>query len=211
METTLIYEIIGYVASVLVAVSLMMSKIVQLRIVNMIGAAIFSLYGVLIGSVPVAGMNAFIVLVNIYYLTQIYSSVEYFKLLRVPADSEYLKAFLNFYRDQISQFQPGYEPGFRDDDLNVFVLRDMVPAGLLVGSLDKEGTLSVELDFVTPKYRDFKIGRFLFEENPGFFREKRVKKIVAKSGSEKHNQYLEAMGFIRKSGSDEEYQLQLAG
>ena len=42
METYVIYEIIGYVASVLVAVSLMMSKIVQLRIVNLIGAATFS-------------------------------------------------------------------------------------------------------------------------------------------------------------------------
>ena len=82
METTVIYEIIGYVASLLVAISLMMSNIIQLRIVNMIGAATFSVYGILIGSIPVAGMNGFIVFINIYYLTKIYSAVEYFRFLR---------------------------------------------------------------------------------------------------------------------------------
>ena len=49
-----------------------------LRIVNMIGAATFAVYGYLIGSWPVAGMNAFIVLINVYFLLQIYRSSEYF-------------------------------------------------------------------------------------------------------------------------------------
>ena len=122
LETTFIYELIGYAASLLVAVSLMMSNIIQLRIVNMIGAAIFSLYGILIGSIPVAAMNGFIVLVNIYYLTQIYSAVEYFQILRISAESEYLKTFLNFYQDQINVFQPEFYSKFREDDLNIFVL-----------------------------------------------------------------------------------------
>jgi len=68
METHLIYELIGYAASLLVAISLMMSAIVKLRVVNMIGAFTFAIYGVLIGSIPVAAMNGFIVLINIYFL-----------------------------------------------------------------------------------------------------------------------------------------------
>lgn len=196
METTFIYELIGYAASVLVAVSLMMSKIVQLRVVNMIGAATFSLYGVLIGSIPVAGMNGFIVLINIYYLAKIYTADEYFKLLKVAPGSEYLNAFIDFYKQQMITFQPDFSPD-KIHPFNLFVLRNMVPAGLLKGNLNKEGVLSVDLDFVLPEYRDFKIGSFLYDEKLDFFRKEGVKMIVASSGSEKHNEYLEEMGFIR--------------
>ncbi|MDN3653144.1 uroporphyrinogen decarboxylase [Thalassotalea ponticola] len=65
-------ELFGFVASVVVAVSLMMKNIVHLRIANMIGCAMFSAYGFIIGSLPVGCMNAFIMFVNIYYLTKMY-------------------------------------------------------------------------------------------------------------------------------------------
>jgi|AntRauTorcE11897_2_1112592.scaffolds.fasta_scaffold03273_5 hypothetical protein len=209
LETTFIYELIGYAASLLVAVSLMMSNIIQLRIVNMIGAAIFSLYGILIGSIPVAAMNGFIVLVNIYYLTQIYSAVEYFQILRISAESEYLKTFLNFYQDQINVFQPEFYSKFREDDLNIFVLRDMIPAGLLVGNLTDHGDLVVELDFVVPQFRDFKVGKFLFEDNKAFFSDKGIERIIALPGNQKHNDYLEEMGFELENTGKQHYQLSL--
>ena len=207
METSLVYEIVGYAASVLVAISLMMSNIIQLRIVNMIGAATFSVYGILIGSIPVAGMNGFIVLINIYYLTQIYSDVEYFQILKVSKDSEYLETFLNFYQDQIVVFQPDFHSITSEDDLNIFVLRDMVPAGLLVGNIEERNKLVVKLDFVVPQYRDFKIGKFLFDENRSYFREKGIKEIVAAPGNNKHNQYLEEMGFELAENGDKQYRL----
>lgn len=199
METTFIYELIGYAASVLVAISLMMSKIVKLRIMNLIGSVTFSLYGVLIGSIPVAGMNGFIVLINIYYLTKIYTADEYFKLLKVTPGSEYLQAFIDFYEKQMKTFQPDFSPE-ATNQLNVFVLRDMVPAGLLMGNLNTEGVLSVNLDFVLPQYRDFKIGSFLFDEKVDFFRSEGVEKIVANPGNDQHNKYLEEMGFHQKDG-----------
>lgn len=204
METTFVYELIGYIASVLIAVSLMMSNIIKLRVVNLVGAAAFCLYGVLILSVPVAAMNGFIVLINIYYLTKIYFTVEYFQLLKVSAESEYLKTFLKFYEEQIEMFQPGYQAEARVEDLNLFILRDMIPAGLLIGNLQNSGKLIVELDFVVPQYRDFKVGKFIFEENADFFRDRDVYEIIAKPGNKKHNHYLEEMGF---SKAGEEYKL----
>jgi hypothetical protein len=120
-----------------------------------------------------------------------------------------MKTFLNFYQDQINVYQPDFYSRFREDDLNIFVLRDMVPAGLLVGNLNKDGTLVVELDFVVPQYRDFKVGKFLFEENKTFFNEEGIEQIVAKPGSQKHNEYLEEMGFNLKGTGKQQYQLTL--
>ncbi|MBI3163860.1 MAG: YgjV family protein, partial [Chloroflexi bacterium] len=72
MEATLIYELVGYVGSVLVAVSLMMKSLLRLRVINLVGALFFVLYGLLIGALPVAFLNALIVGVNVYYLAQMW-------------------------------------------------------------------------------------------------------------------------------------------
>lgn len=67
-------EWLGYLASLIVLISLLMSSIVKLRWINLIGSALFSLYGFLIGALPVGIMNLGIVLINIYYLVKLYSA-----------------------------------------------------------------------------------------------------------------------------------------
>ncbi|TVR62269.1 MAG: hypothetical protein EA422_11575 [Gemmatimonadales bacterium] len=200
MDTPLIYEIIGYVASVLVAISLTMSRIVRLRVVNLAGAVTFALYGVLIGSIPVAAVNTFIVGVNLWYLFRIYRSREFFRLLPVGRDNEYLQVFLDFYRDDIARFQPEFAglEGGDEDVLHIFVLRDLVPAGLLVGEVHPPGQLEVALDYVTPDYRDFKVGRFLFRDQADHFRRKGIQEIRSRPGTREHSHYLERMGFRRE-------------
>ena len=78
MNISITYEIIGYTASALVAISLMMSSIVKLRVINLIGAALFTLYGLLIGAYPVAVLNFTIVLIDLYYLRDTIKSKVYF-------------------------------------------------------------------------------------------------------------------------------------
>ena len=63
-------EMLGYMASGLVALSLMMRSLRKLRIINLVGSLLFTVYGFIIGAYPVAVLNAFIVLVNLYYLQQ---------------------------------------------------------------------------------------------------------------------------------------------
>ncbi|GAA5192265.1 YgjV family protein [Ferrimonas gelatinilytica] len=72
MDNATIWEWVGYAASVLVAISLMMTDIKKLRWWNTAGCALFSAYGVAISAYPVALLNGFIVLVNLYYLWRIY-------------------------------------------------------------------------------------------------------------------------------------------
>jgi hypothetical protein len=78
MDTVMSFEMLGYLASVFVAVSLMMRSLTRLRVINLIGALLFTAYGLIISAYPVAAVNAFIVLVNIYYLQQS------FKVTAVP-------------------------------------------------------------------------------------------------------------------------------
>lgn len=70
MDTVMSFEMLGYFASVFVAVSLTMRSLTKLRVINLIGSLLFTAYGLIISAYPVAVVNAFIVLVNIYYLQQ---------------------------------------------------------------------------------------------------------------------------------------------
>lgn len=201
MDQKLVLEIVGYVASVLVAISLMMSSILKLRIINLVGSLAFVVYGALIGAYPVAVVNLLIVFINLYYLRQMLGSREYFKLLRVQPDSEYLRAFLDFHADEIQRFSPGFSLVPDERMLTFFVLRDMVPAGLFIGE-KRDGALLVLLDFVIPQFRDFKTGRYLFRDQAEFFRELGISEIVSAPGSKEHTDYLRRMGFVPTHPSD---------
>ncbi|AHG75323.1 YgjV family protein [Mannheimia varigena] len=61
-------EILGYVAMVLVASSFLLKDVIKLRVVNSIGCACFVAYGLMIGSIPVTGLNALVVCINLYYI-----------------------------------------------------------------------------------------------------------------------------------------------
>ncbi|MFN3410709.1 MAG: hypothetical protein ACK4YF_00930, partial [Exilispira sp.] len=64
-------ELIGYISSIIIAISLTMSSVIKLRIFNLIGSLIFSVYGFIIKSYPVGFLNLFIVFVNIYYINKL--------------------------------------------------------------------------------------------------------------------------------------------
>jgi hypothetical protein len=198
-------EIIGYVASVLVALSLMMRSLLRLRLINLIGAILFTIYGLLIGAMPVAMVNGFIVLINLYYLRGMLGRTPYFELLEVSSDDAYLARFMAHYRADILRFVPGFiqpapdQPGLRC----FFILRDMVPAGLVLASplQDDPQTLSIHLDYVIPGYRDLKIGAYLYAEEAGFFRG--FQQALTRPGGQAHARYLRRMGFRLGEGTQD--------
>ena len=200
-------EIVGYLGSVLVAVSLMMSAIVKLRIINLLGAAIFSIYGFIIGALPVGFLNAFIAIVDIYYLYEMFSAKEFFKVLEFRYDSEYFKYFMDFHKKDIEKFSPYFEflPNERWNIL--FVLRNSVPAGLVCAEKINDDSLYVKLDYAIPGYRDFKIGKYVYNN---VLKESSIKKIFTDSGNKEHKKYLTKMGFVERiMDSKQVYMLQL--
>ena len=194
MELSQLYELIGYTGSLLVAFSLSMKSLQRLRIVNMVGATFFILYGILIGAVPIVLLNSLTFSVNTYNLWRMWQKRDYFTLMQVRADSAYLKRFLEFYRKEISEFIPTYQ--FKPDEKQVvvFILRNMMPVGLVI--VRPEGNEArIFLDFVIPGYRDFRAGRFLFEESAEFYHQQGVHVLSTSAGSAKHETYLKRMGF----------------
>jgi hypothetical protein len=187
-------SLLGYVASVIIAISLMQRSVLRLRLINLAGAATFSIYGFLIGAYPVGILNMMTATINIVQLIRLRRRKEIFRILEVSPESQYLGYFLEFEHRDIKKFVPqfGFDP--TSTNLVMFVLRDLVPAGLLLGEIKGE-TLFVHLDYAVAQYRDLKIGTFLFVDEADFFRDRGVKEIVSPAGVDEHPRYLERMGF----------------
>jgi len=195
MDNQLLLEWLGYAASILVAISLVMSSIVKLRIYNLFGSALFSVYGFAIGAMPVGFINLFIFFINIYYLYKIYTEKEYFKVIKIGKDDQYLKAFLDFYLQEIKKFSPSFTGKFADDTFGFYILRNLVPAGIFIATQKDAETLLIDVDYAVPAYRDFKIGRYLYEDYRQHFVERGIKRLYTFTDEPKHVSYLKKMGF----------------
>ena len=198
MEISLL-QWIGYFASATIAISMMMSSILKFRWINLAGALTFSTYGFLIGALPVGFLNAFIALVDIYYLYTIYSKKEVFEILEVRADNRYLIRFLQFHEGDIEKFFPGFSYKPEMNTVSFFVLRNMAVAGVFLAHRKENHCLSVGLDFVLPEYRDFKNGKYIYLRLRNRFINEGFTKVIAEGRSEKYSSYLSKLGFEKNS------------
>lgn len=202
-------EWVGYLGSVIVAVSLTMGSIKKLRWYNLIGAMVFSFYGFAINALPVGLLNLFIVLVDIYYLYKMYSFKEAFKAIMVEANDPYLEYFIDFYQREIKEFFPLFDKAaFRNDNAgNTFallLLRNAGVAGVFMG-IKKDKTLTVNLDFVTVEFRDLKPGDFIYKKNIALLKEQNIHQIRCNTENKIHQKYLLKMGFEKQVKDNGEF------
>jgi len=191
-----ILEWVGYLASVLILVSLLMSSIIKLRWINLLGCIVFSIYGLMIGALPVGISNLIIGMINIYYLARIYSAKEYFKILPVETDSDYLNYFLTFYQRDIHKFFSQSVFPVNEETIGFFIVRNAVPAGVFLASKKGLDSLLIELDYAVPEYRDLKTGRYVYEKQRQYFLDKGYNRLYSYAYNQDHVKYLKKMGFF---------------
>ncbi|HPN81845.1 MAG TPA: hypothetical protein PLM00_00535 [Spirochaetota bacterium] len=190
-------EIVGYVSSVLIAVSLMMSNIYKLRVINFIGAFAFAVYGAFIPAIPVAVVNGFIAVIDVYYLWQLSRRKEYYRTFEIAHTAPFLRHFLQFRERDIQKFFPDFswEKEMKKAPSCFFLLRDTNPTGVFVYQIKKKAVI-VKLDYVIPEYRDMKNARYLFMVLNERFRSEGLREYVVEGVHvETHRKYLTAIGF----------------
>ena len=193
-------ELFGYCASAVIAFSLTRSSIVQLRWINLFGAASMCLYGVVISAYPVVVLNAFITLTNIFYIRKfVYHSNHDFTILRTQSRSHYMTFFLDYHKEEIKRFFPKFFRRLEDDNREFYVLLDGTKVvGVISGITDAQENpqqIIVDFDFVVPQYRDCRLGVFALGEEQALKKLTGYEMIGAKADSVEHEQYLETLNF----------------
>ena len=195
-------EIIGYIGSALVLVSMLMTSVVRLRIINLIGSVIFAGYALLIHSYPTALMNICLALINVYYLIRIFKQSKIYDPVKTDTHDAYFSHILGRMKDDIVTWFPEFCANEKNADVAYIVCCETQPACLFLGKSDA-GSLEVVLDYATPAYRDTSVGRFLYRHlaSEGYT------SLVFKQKSEGHIPYMEKIGY--KDMGDGTYMLDL--
>ena len=216
-------EGLGYLASILVALSLTMSNVWRLRWINLAGAAAFVAYAGTIAAWPVFLVNAWIVGVDVFYLRRMARNRDSLEAFTRPADDPIIAAFIEQYRGDISAFFPEFrsveprtsgprtsEAAGRNEREWLLVTRNLSPVGLVIYEWSDEKTVSIHADYVTPAYRDFKNGGYLYAERSGFFAANGATRVIAHAHVDEHRRYLKKVGFTCKDAVAGRYEKQVA-
>lgn len=192
----IITPLIGYAAAAFLAVSLLINQTLKFRFVSALGSASFLTYGILLHSLPIIISNSILLSINVYKIFKLYHINEVFEFLEIKKEYEIVNRFLKFHKTDIEYYFPGFKFDNNEGRISFFVLRDLNIANIFVGRLNGNGTISVEINYTIPKYRDFKVGKFIFEKDRDFLISKGVTKIIyEKIHNKQHETFLRKIGF----------------
>lgn len=188
----------GYLASVLLAIGLLVNNDLKFRWLNTGGNIAFIIYGVVLGAVPIILTNSILLAINVFYLYKIYNRKEHFELIEFSNGGVMIDRFLSFYQTDIAAYFPAFNREELEGNVNFVVLRDLVIANIFSAKLAGDGTAEVIINYTVTKYRDYKVGRFIFDKEKQYLLSKGVKTIYYKTVSHKrHEKFLAVMGFTR--------------
>ncbi len=188
-------ELIGYAASALVAVSLLTSNVLRLRVLNLAGAVVLVAYAALTGAWPVLAVNLFVAAIDLWHIIVLKSKKDVFKLMSVDTANPLLANFLAYHARGIWQFFPDFDLEKLKEPHCIFILRNLLPVGLFIYT-EEAPDIRVHLDFVAEDYRDLKSARYLFNRPQNTETFEGFTHFSAVSGSDRHADYLRRIGFI---------------
>lgn len=106
MSTAMIIEIFGYIGCVFVIVSMLMTSVVKLRVINTVGSSISAVYAMIGHSYPLALVNASLVVINIYNLSKLMKTENnnQYDLVCTETEDSFLNYFLKYYETDICKY-----------------------------------------------------------------------------------------------------------
>ena len=190
----------GYLASILLAIGLLVSNDLKFRWLNTGGNIAFIIYGAVLAAVPIILTNSLLLAINLFYLYKIYNRKEHFELLEFSSGGILVDRFLAFYKTDIATHFPNFKREQLEGNLNFVVLRDLVVANIFSTAVAQGGNAEVIINYTVPKYRDYKVGRFIFDKEKQYLLSKGVRKISYPIvANRRHEKFLTVMGFKKAS------------
>ncbi len=196
----------GYLASLFLILALVVNTELKFRWFSGSGNVAFIAYAIMISAFPVLITNVILLCINIYYLKKIYSRKEYFDLIEFKGEEQLALRFLEFYKKDITLYFPQFSPDQIKGKLNFVVLRNLVIANMFSVELNTNGDAYLILNYTPEKYRDYKVGKFIFEREKQYLLSKGIRRVIYRfEPYKKHRQFLEAMGFVRETAGENVY------
>lgn len=188
-------EALGWAGSAILITSLLQARLLRLRQLNLLASLLLLTYNAAIGVWPGAAMNLVILGINLWHLARLTRTRHdpgTYTVIEVAPSDPYLAHVLAHHGADIERFNPGFVAPA--DGLACLVLRDDETVGVVLARDDGGGRAEVVLDYVTPRFRDFTPGEFVYRRS-GLFTDHGFRSVVAPRAMRKAEAYLAEVGF----------------
>lgn len=192
-------DAMGWGGSALLVLSLLQARVLRFRVLNLIACVILLSFNALLGIWPMVAMNAVLSIINLWFIAKLLRESHdeaVFDVLRVRSTDAYLGHVLRVHGPDIATFQPDFV-GTSPSSIVYLVQKGDETVGVVVLRI-RGGTAQVDLDYVTPRYRDFSPGEFVWRQSD-LLAKLEVNRVVTPPGM--RGAYYDRLGFHREGES----------
>ncbi len=195
-------DILGWAGSALLVYSVMQARVLRFRVLNLGACILLTGFNASLQIWPMVAMNIALAAINLWHIRALVSTRDdaaVFEVLEVGPADEYLRHVLRVHHKDMAAHQPdlvwdGNAPGRSaflvqrgDETVGVVLLHD-----------GGDGTAYVDLDWVSPRFRDFAPGAFVWRSS-GMLRDHGFARVVTSPAMV--GPYYERIGFARDGAS----------
>ncbi|HYF73072.1 MAG TPA: hypothetical protein VD864_09635 [Nocardioides sp.] len=161
-------DALGWGGSALLVFSLLQARVLRFRVLNTAACVVLVFFNAMIDVWPMVAMNVVLSAINIWFIVRLLGERHddaVFDVLEVRPEDQYLRHVLNLHREDILRYQPDFawHPGDGDDHAFI-VMKGDETVGVVI--LRRDGDVArIRLDYVTPRYRDFTPGEFVWRRS----------------------------------------------
>lgn len=199
-------DALGWGGSVLLVYSLLQQRVLRFRTLNLVAGIVLIVFNAILGVWPMVALNVITSLINVWFIAQLRRhrhDEATFEVIEVGLDDQYLHHVLDTHADDIRKHQPTFTGRCLPGEEAFVVAKGDETVGVVI--LQRDGDIArVRLDYVTPKYRDFTPGEFVWRRSD-LLRARGYKRVI--TSPDVVDPYYDKIGFRRDGAA---YVLDLA-
>jgi hypothetical protein len=162
-------NLIGWLGSALLIYSVMQARVLRFRVLNLAASAILAGFNAALEIWPMVAMNVVLCGINAWHIRALVRTrhdEETYEVLEVGPRDEYLRHVLRVHEADILKYQPDFAwDGAAEGSVAFLVQRSDETVGMVLVHDAGDGVARVVLDYVTPRFRDFSPGEFVWRRS----------------------------------------------
>lgn len=161
-------DLVGWAGSVLLVLSVLQARVVRFRVLNLIACAVLVAFNAVLGVWPMVAVNVVLCAINVWFLIALVRTrhdAATYEVIEVSPHDEYLRHVLRVHGADILRFNPAFvHDPFDGSTLAFLVQRGDETVGVVLVQAHGE-VATIALDYVTPRFRDFSPGEFVWHRS----------------------------------------------
>lgn len=160
-------DALGWGGSALLVYSLLQERVLRFRTLNLVAGVVLIVFNAILGVWPMVALNTVTSAINLWFIAQLTRQRhddDVFEVIEVGLNDQYLKHVLDTHVDDIRKHQPTFVGHAQAGEEAFVVVKGDETVGVVLVKRDGD-VAHVHLDYVTPRYRDFTPGEFVWRRS----------------------------------------------